>query len=52
MKIKLDENLPARLAPMLAGSVHEVHAVAGEVDAWGGCFVVLTENKLGPGCVG
>lgn len=111
MKIKLDENLPATLLPILQQHGHEVHtvpdehlsgrpdgdiwqavkmegrflvaqdldfsdmrrfapgthpgmlllrlrepgaralkaavaAVAGQIDGWGGCFVVLTENKL------
>lgn len=111
MKIKLDENLPARLLPLPADLGHDVHtvpgeqlsgkpddkvwhaaqsegrflitqdldfsdtrqfapgthaglllvrlrepgshaltraiaAIAGEIDAWSGCFVVLTENKI------
>ena len=111
MKIKLDENLPARLLPILQGHGHDVHtvpgehlsgrpdaeiwravssegrflitqdldfsdtwqfapgrhagllllrlrepgshalmaavkAVAAEIDGWGGCFVVVTENKI------
>jgi len=41
MKIKLDENLPARLAGILSASGHDVHTVPGEklsgrpdVDIW------------------
>ena len=30
MKIKLDENLPLRLAPILAALEHDVHTVAEE----------------------
>ena len=30
MKIKLDENLPARLLPILKGHAHDVHTVADE----------------------
>ncbi len=39
MKIKLDENLPARLAVALVQNGYEP-------EGWAGCFVVLSNHKI------
>jgi predicted nuclease of predicted toxin-antitoxin system len=55
MRIKLDENLPLRLAPLLQQRGYDVDTVPEEqltgqpdteIAGWSGCFVVLTEHKI------
>ena len=54
MKVKLDENIPNRLADELAALEYDVDTVAAEglkgkeegLDSFSGCFVVLTDRKL------
>jgi hypothetical protein len=47
MKVKVGENIPARLAGALATLGHDVDTVASEgLDSFAGCFVVLTNRKL------
>jgi hypothetical protein len=51
MKIKLVENLPDRLTPVLTALGHDVDSVMSEqlaehVNDWTGCLVVATEHKI------
>ena len=54
MRIKLDENLSARLVELLVrlrapggNALYEAVArIAAELHDWRGCFVVLTDHKL------
>ena len=51
MKIKLDENLPARLARILSKLGHDADTVIqenlnGQVESWKECFVVITDHKI------
>jgi len=46
VKIKLDENLPQRVRPILQSLGHDVADVAPQIADWPACFFVLTENKL------
>ena len=48
MKVKLDENLPSKLAQLLAALTRRIHAVfqSEPVETWSRAFVVVTDHKL------